>query len=118
MICQNDPCGFYKIWCLVKKSSVMERVPAKTLYHRCNVAITRVVVKDISSGSSLDRFNFVYVLMPVWIPYTGRIFEFRPYKSTACRVFNVMAASTQYSAQKTQSLISIFANVVHMFIPL
>ena len=39
----------------------MEQVPSKTLYHRCNVAITRVVVKDILSGSSLDRFNFVYV---------------------------------------------------------
>ena len=53
----------------------MERVPSKTLYHWCNVAITRVVVKDISSGSSLDRFNFVYVLLPEWIPYTGRVFE-------------------------------------------
>ena len=59
----------------------MERVPAKTLCHRCNMAITRLVVKDVSSGSSLDRVNFVYVLMPVWIPYTGRVFEFRPYKS-------------------------------------
>ena len=53
----------------------MEPVPSKTLYHWCNVAITRVVVKDISSGSSLDRFNFVYVLLPEWIPYTGRVFE-------------------------------------------
>ena len=26
----------------------MEQVPSKTLYHWCNVAITRVVVKDIS----------------------------------------------------------------------
>ena len=44
----------------------MEQVKAKTLHHRCNVA--RVVK---------DRFNFVYVLMPVWIPYTGCIFQFR-----------------------------------------
>ena len=42
----------------------MERCPAKTLYHRCKVAITRVDVKGMSSGSSLDRFKFVYVLMP------------------------------------------------------
>ena len=94
---------FIKHGAFRKKSSVMERVPAKTLYHRCNVAITRVVVKDISNVSSLDRFNFFYVLIPVWIPYTGRVFEFRPYKSTVCRVFNFMAACTQYSAQKTQS---------------
>ena len=47
----------------------MERVKAKTLHRRCNVARTRAVVKD--------RFNFVYVLMPVWIPYTGCVFEFR-----------------------------------------
>ena len=47
----------------------MEQVKAKTLHHRCNVARARVVVKD--------RSNFVYVLMPVWIPYTGCIFEFR-----------------------------------------
>ena len=76
----------------------MERVPSKTLCHWCNVAITRVVVKDISSGSSLDRFNFVYVLLLVWIPYTGRVFEFRPYKSTVCRVVNFMTTTTQYSA--------------------
>ena len=76
----------------------MERVPSKIFYHWCNVAITRVVVKDISSGSSLNRFNFVYVLLPEWIPYTGRVFEFRPYKSTVCPC-NFMATAAQYSAQ-------------------
>ena len=77
----------------------MERVPSKTLYHCCNVAITRVVAKDISSGSSLNRFNFVYVLLPERTPYTGRLFEFRPYKSTVCRFFNFIATAAQYSTQ-------------------
>ena len=95
--------NFIKHGALGKKSSVMEQVPSKTLYHWCNVAITRVVVKDISSGSSLDRFNFVYVLLLVWIPYTGRVFEFWSYKCTVCRVFNLMTTTAQYSAQKTQS---------------
>ena len=36
---------------------MIERVPSKTLYHWCNVAITRVVAKDISSGSLLNRFH-------------------------------------------------------------
>ena len=79
----------------------------RLLYHWCNVAITRVVVKDISSGSSLDGFNFVYDLLPEWIPYTGRVFDFRPYKIAVCRVFNFMATTAQYSAQRTQSWASI-----------
>ena len=108
---------FIKHSALWKKSSVMEWIPAKTLYHRCNVAITRVVVKDKSSGSSLDRFDFAYVMLPIWVPYRGRIFEFRPYKSTVCHVVNFMATSTQHSAQKTQSWVSIFANIIYMSIP-
>ena len=46
----------------------MERVPSKTVYPWCNGAITRVVVKDISSSSTLDRFNIVDVQLPEWIP--------------------------------------------------
>ena len=98
---------FIKHGALWKKSSVIEWVPSKTLYHWCYVAITRVVVKDISSGSSLDGFNFVYDLLPEWIPYTGRVFDFRPYKIAVCRVFNFMATTAQYSAQRTQSWASI-----------
>ena len=71
-----------------------------------------------SFRTSLNHFQFVYVILFVWIPHCGAIFKVGVHHHHVCHCFCFLAADSEVTSQIAEQAVGLFHKPVDLRFPI
>ena len=72
----------------------------------------------ISCRTSLNHFQFVYVILFIWIPHCGAIFKVGAHHRHVSHCFCFLAADSEITSQEAEHAVGFFHDPIDMRFPI
>ena len=72
----------------------------------------------ISCRMSLNHFQFVYVILFIWIPHCGAIFEVGAHHRHVSHCFCFLASDSEITSQEAEHAVGFFHDPIDMRFPI
>ena len=99
------------------RSPLQQTPPSQLLYQWCYMWKSAILIESIPCSASLNRFQFILILLSVWIPNCCCVFELWADQCSVGIYFDMGLWYFQVSSKECKRSICLIADIVYMVIP-